>query len=176
MFRRSGPIGFQSGAPNPAATQTGPGSPRWRDQGYTAWSPARETSPWSARGFPDPAEPEALQRGFGTPEAIPVPDPGPPSGPYGKAIFVQTPYYDGGALMFAPKFGKILENPIGAGIQVPFRSYSSYYPSGQYDAGVIFWASEYIPTSIPSSALMTPDELEAILGNLEIYKSIQVAP
>ena len=94
----------------------------------------------------------------------------------GLADFVLTPYYDGGAQMFAPQFDTPFTNPIGAGIPVPYRTQASYYGSGQYEQGIIFWTNQFIPTSIPSSELLSASEVEAMLANFQVYQSIQVAP
>jgi hypothetical protein len=176
MFRRSGPINPQTGQPPIAATATGPGTAAYRPQPPAEpWSPTRlfgGRPSWS-----DPGSPQSLQRGqpagFGRGQENPKRQVRQQSG---EATFVATPYYDGGAQMFAPQFATPFVNPIGAGVQVPYRTHSSYYGSGQYDAGVVFWTNRFVPTSIPPSALTDPAEIQAILSDLRVYQEIQVAP
>ena len=92
----------------------------------------------------------------------------------GLPIPVTTPYYSRGAAATVQNFGKVLYNPIGAGIPVPNRTQPSYGPSGQYIEGSIWWTSQVIPTSIPTAALTSPQELADLLDPLTVYAVARV--
>ncbi len=178
MFRTSGNVNSQTGQPDIGATATGAGT-RQYDQRQTVvpWSPEVTVSPYAHRSPEDASGFEWLQRGWPTPEgpgqATPRRDVKQGSG---LPAFVQTPYYDGGAQMFAPQFETPFVNPIGGGVQVPYGNHASYYGSGQYEQGVVFWTNQFIPTSIASSGLATPQEMAAILSDFQVLQSIEVAP
>jgi hypothetical protein len=93
---------------------------------------------------------------------------------FGGNIAVETPYYSRGADAFVQNYGKVLYNPIGAGVQALSRPQASYGPSGQYIEGEIFWTSQVIPTSINLQSLTDPAELAALLDPLTVYAVARV--
>lgn len=133
------------------------------------------------RSWLTPSSPRGGQQGMASPlDAL---QSRPTDGPFamdaippvsGLPIAVETPYYSRGAAAFVQNFGKVLYNPIGAGIPVPNRPQASYGPSGQYIEGSIFWTSQVIPTSIPPTALTSPQELADLLDPLTVYAVARV--
>lgn len=91
----------------------------------------------------------------------------------GRAIEVWTPYYDRGAAAYVQNFGKVLTNPIGAGVVASHRPQASYGPAAQYFNGILFWANQVIPTSINLQGLTQPEVLAAILGNLNVQAAVR---
>lgn len=82
----------------------------------------------------------------------------------GDAIYVYTPPYSRGAAAYAPNFGKVLVNPIGAGIDASYRPQASYGYAAQYHNGALWWTSQDIPTSINIQGLTDPEALAEIVG------------
>jgi hypothetical protein len=111
------------------------------------------------RGFPE-AENAFQQRPPGSMPNHPV--------AYGGNIEVYTPYYDRGAAAFVQNYGKVLTNPIGAGIAVNSRPSASYGAAGQYINGAIWWTSQAVPTSIGLQGLTSPQILGALLGRMSV--------
>ena len=83
---------------------------------------------------------------------------------YGGVFQNYTPYYSRGAAAYVPNFGKVLTNPIGAGVVACYRTLPSYGPAAQYFNGAIWWVTQQVPTSIHMQGLTDPAELEALLG------------
>ena len=96
---------------------------------------------------------------------------GPPI--WGGVYQKYTEYYDRGAAAYVPNFGKVLVNAIGAGIFAPYRTQPSYGPAAQYANGAIWWTSQVIPTSLNLAGLSSPDELDAILGDLQVQAVVR---
>ena len=92
---------------------------------------------------------------------------------YGLPIFVETPYYDRGAAAFVPNFGKVLTNPIGAGVVALHRPQASYGPSAEYENGALWWVSQAVPTSIGLQGLTDPDTLAALLGQTSVQAVVR---
>ena len=141
--------------------------------------PVRPTK--GKRSWLKPASPRGGQQGM----APPLDDSQrrPTSGPnsmyndppqYGGNIAVYTPYYSRGAAAYVQNFGKILYNPIGAGVVALNRPQASYGPSGQFIDGEIFWTSQVIPTTITPQSLTDPEQLADILDPLTVYAVARV--
>lgn len=160
--------GVQRGFPAPGAgaQTTGPATPL---PGRTATqrSPVYPTK--GRRTWFRPSSPDGGQRGF--------PDPlGPaqarPAGSMDNRDYVQsglpvevwTPYYSRGTAAWVPNYGKVLTNPIGAGIEAKYRPQASYGGAAQYENGALWWTSQSIPTSVNLQGLTDPQELADILG------------
>lgn len=92
---------------------------------------------------------------------------------FGGVDYHYTPYYDRGAAAYVPITGKLLYNPIGAGIVVNHRPQASYGPAGQYADGAIWWASQAIPTSVNLQGLTSPDELANLLDDIQIQAVVR---
>lgn len=87
---------------------------------------------------------------------------------YGLPIMVYTPYYDRGAAAYVPNYGKVLFNPIGAGIVAQYRPQASYGKAAQYANGALWWSSQAIPTTVNLQGLTDPRTLAAMLGPIKI--------
>jgi hypothetical protein len=107
------------------------------------------------RGMPD-AQNAAQHRPIGSMPNHPIVQ--------GRAWTTTTPYYDRGAAAVVQNFGKLLTNPIGAGVVVLNRPQASYGRSSEYHYGALWWTSQNIPTSIDLSSLVSTDDLSAALG------------
>jgi len=86
---------------------------------------------------------------------------------------VETPYYDRGAAAVVQNYGKVLENPIGAGIVALSRPQASYGGAAQYDYGALWWTSQAIPTSINLQGLTDPEALNEILGSVAVQAVVR---
>jgi hypothetical protein len=111
------------------------------------------------QGMPGPLSPNQ-RRPAGTWGA------GPPQ--YGLPIMVYTPYYDRGAAAYVPNYGKVMYNPIGAGVVAQYRPQASYGKAAQYANGALWWASQAIPTTVNLQGLTDPRTLAAMLGPIKI--------
>ena len=141
----------------------------------TPWVPVRATQ--GTRSFANPSSGDGRQRGFPDPQGYGQARP-PQSMPnrppvWGGVYQHYTPYYDRGAAAFVPNFGYVLTNPIGAGVVARYRTQASYGPAAQYFNGAIWWTSQVIPTSINLQGLTDPEELAAILDNLQIQAVVR---
>lgn len=171
---------------NPGRSQAGfpsPGSGAQRT-GAPAQPPSLPVEPVSAlppKGFASwlfPTAPADAQRGSPSPEA---PDQRRPKGSmpnvppvFGGVGYIETPYYDRGAAAFVPQTGKVLYNPIGAGIYAQFRPQSSYGPAGEYQNGSIWWTSQTVPTTVGLTGLTSPEVLQALLGRVNVQAAVRV--
>jgi hypothetical protein len=164
----------QRGFPAPGAgNQTsGDFSPAPRDVAWSAVYPTQGQPTFAA-----PGGPAGGQRGYGAPGA---PEQRRPRGSMpnavvasGRAVEVWTPYYDRGAAAYVQNFGKVLTNPIGAGVVNKYRPQASYGPAAQYNNGIIFWTSQGIPTSVNLQGLTSPDVLAAVLGPVNVLAAIR---
>jgi hypothetical protein len=129
-------------------------------KGKRTWSDPGDTQ----RGFPDPFN-DAQRRPY-NPVGAQVPD--------GLNHEVWTPYYDRGAAAYVQNYGKVLTNPIGAGVATTHRPQASYGPAAQYVNGAIWWTSQGIPTSVNLQGLTDPSVLEAVLGPINVLAAVRV--
>jgi hypothetical protein len=91
----------------------------------------------------------------------------------GSPVPVTTPYYDRGAAATVQNFGKLLYDPIGAGIPVPYRTQASYGPAAQYANSALWWTSQVIPTTINLQGLTDPQALNEILGSVLVQAVVR---
>lgn len=154
------------------AQQSGPAKPLSM---ASIWAALRPTK--GRRTFTDPTSPENAQRGFPSPygagQSRPLGDM--PNNPpaWGGVYQHEMPYYDRGAAAFVPNFGKVLYNPIGAGIVALQRPQASYGPAASYEDGSLWWTSQAIPTSIGLQGLTDPDTLAALLSETQIQAVVR---
>ncbi|HEY1880112.1 MAG TPA: hypothetical protein VGG68_09290 [Caulobacteraceae bacterium] len=163
--------GPQRGFPAPGAEEQLTGEELiGADDGGVSWEAGRPTK--GARSWFQPAASASAQRGFPAPQNGGQRRPGGsmPAVPlaYGLPIYVETPYYSRGRDAFVPNLGKVLVNPIGAGIVALHRAQASYGPAAQYADGELWWTSQVVPTTIAPQSLTDPGELQAILGDLYV--------
>lgn len=125
-----------------------------------------------------PSSPQSMQRGFPTPQNAAQRRPPPwrnDVAPWGGVIQLLTRRFDRGAAAYAPNFGRINNNPIGAGIVAPNMPHASYGMSARYVNHTIFWVSQSIPTSVPMSGLQGPDQMAALLGTVNVQAAVRTA-
>lgn len=117
----------------------------------------------AARGYGDPLSPRQGRRGWG---------PGPAKS--GRPVDVLAPWWSGHvADRTVHNFGKVLTNPIGAGVVARYRPQASYGPAGTYANGQIFWTSQAIPTTINLQGLTDPAALAAVLGPIRVQAVVR---
>jgi hypothetical protein len=92
---------------------------------------------------------------------------------FGGVGYNYTPYYDRGAAAFVPITGKVLTNPIGAGVVVNARPQAFYGPSASYENGAIWWVSQAVPTSVGLQGLTDPDVLAALLSETQLQAVVR---
>jgi hypothetical protein len=90
--------------------------------------------------------------------------PGPATIPQGVPFWLQSRPYDRGAAAFAPKFGTIAYNPIGAGVYAPYRIPTIAGPGARYAWAAIWFNVQTIPTSMQFSPTMPLESVNALLG------------
>ena len=169
--------GAQRGFPMPGAGAQQTGAPVTSSPGAPiTWYPKA----WAKgiRSWLKPQSPDSEQRGTPAPEdggqarpAGSMPNVPPIFGGHRDTV---TPFYDRGAAAVVPFFGKVLTNPIGAGVVALQRPMASYGGSSQYENGAIWWTSQAIPTSLSLAGLSSAAELNALLGNMKVYGEYQV--
>lgn len=123
-----------------------------------------QSSAGEQRGFPAPGDAGQNRPAGSMPNDPPV---------FGGVYMHETPYYDRGAAAFVPNFGKVLSNPIGAGVVALHRPQASYGGAAQYANGAIWWTNQIVPTSINLQGLTDPDELAAILSATEVQAVVR---
>jgi hypothetical protein len=89
--------------------------------------------------------------------------PGPATIAQSREIWLQSPTYDRGAAAFAPKFGHLNINPIGAGIYAPYKLPAFAGPGARYQLGAIWFDVQSVPTTMRMSPTMSSDSLNALL-------------
>lgn len=166
--------GPQRGFPSPGsgAQTSGDFTPAPRDG---QWSPERPTQ--GRRTFWGASQPVGGQQGFPAANST---EQRRPAGsmpnivqPDGLNHAVYTPYYSRGAAAYVQNYGKVLTNPIGAGVVAKYRPQASYGSSGQYVNGEIFWTSQAIPTTVNLQGLTDPAALAAVLGPIRVQAVVR---
>lgn len=173
---------------DPATSQSGFAEPGAGAQYSSApmlppmWEPEIEATPERpTKGIFSwlfPASPRSMQSGQPEPEnALQMRPPGsmPNMAPIdGITDFNITPNYSRGADAFVPITGKVLTNPIGAGVVAMQRPQASYGPAGEYVHGQIFWKSQSVPTSVDLNGLLGPEQVQALVGNMNVQAMVRV--
>lgn len=115
------------------------------------------------RGYPAPLKAAQGRRGWG---------PGPAAS--GRPQDHLAPWWAGHvADRTVHNYGKVLTNPIGAGVVARYRPQASYGPAGQYVNGQIFWTSQAIPTTVNLQGLTDPAALAAVLGPIRVQAAVR---
>ncbi len=155
--------GAQSSGPAVEQPRVEVGEPVRPTKGFRSWLfPDKGDS--AQRGFPSPLDWLQRRPKGSMPNVPPT---------FGGVAYNETREYDRGASAYVPITGKLLTNPIGAGIVVPFRPQASYGPAGEYADGAIWWSSQSIPTSVNLQGLASPQELAAILDDIQIQAVVR---
>jgi hypothetical protein len=97
------------------------------------------------------------------PQARDVPQPLP--------TLYRAPNYSAGADAFAPQFGRLLANVIGAGVPTPFKLPVIAGSGARYEAGAIFFDVQAVPTSVRISPAMSQESLAALLATAHVGPS-----
>ena len=86
-------------------------------------------------------------------------------------LWLQSRSYDRGAGAYAPKFGTIPINPIGAGIYAPYKLPVIAGPGARYQFGAIWFDVQAVPTSMPINPGMSSQTLAALLATSHVGPS-----
>jgi len=169
------PAGSQSGFATPGEGAQFTGNWGFPRQEPVPLEPVRPTK--GLRSWLFPSSPKSEQQGFaGLEDALQHRPAGSmPNVPpvFGGVDYVYTPPYSRGADAFVPVTGKVLYNPIGAGVVAGQRPQASYGPAAQYANGAIWWTSQVIPTSLNIQGLTDPDVLAEQLGMLNVQAVVR---
>jgi hypothetical protein len=93
---------------------------------------------------------------------------GPATIAQGVPVYLQSRPYSRGAGAFAPKFGTLNYNPIGAGVPVPYKLPVIAGPGARYEFAAIWFDVQTIPTSIAPSPTMSMDSVQALLATSSV--------
>jgi hypothetical protein len=99
--------------------------------------------------------------------------PGPPTIPQGQPFWMQSRPYSRGAGAFAPKFGHIPINPIGAGIYSPYKLPVIAGPGARYQYAAIWFDVQTIPTSIQMNPTVPIETINALLATSSVAAMYQ---
>ena len=172
------PQDSQSGFAEPGAGAQSAGDPTWLCMYVepVEQEPDRPTKGLFSWLFP--TAPASEQRGFPEPNnALQHRPPGsmPNDAPIFGGVYQHwTPEYSRGAAAYVPNFGKVLTNPIGAGVVAMQRPQSSYGPAAEYVNGALWWTSQAVPTSVGLQGLTSPEVLSALVSQTEIQAMVRV--
>jgi hypothetical protein len=87
-----------------------------------------------------------------------------PTIPQGGPIYLQSQPYSRGGGAYSPKFGVLNINPIGAGVDAPYKLPVIAGPGARYQLGAIWFDVQSIPTTINISPSMSTQSLNALLS------------
>jgi hypothetical protein len=76
--------------------------------------------------------------------------------------------YSRGADAYSPKFGIINYNPIGAGIDAPYKLPVIAGPAARYQFGAIWFDVQAIPTTMQFSPTMSQQSVQALLSQSSV--------
>lgn len=139
-------------------------TPERPTKGIFSWLfPASQRS--TASGQPEPGNALQFRPPGSMPNVAPID---------GIVDYIIGPEYSRGANRYVPQTGYVLTNPIGAGVVAMQRPQASYGPAGEYIDGDIFWTSQSIPTSVGLAGLVSPEQLEALVGTMNVQAMVRV--
>lgn len=165
-FAEPGAGGQTTGDPSfiSALSASLPAEPERWVKGLFSW-----LMPWSPRsgqtGMPEPENALQHRPPGDMPNEPPI---------YGEVGYNWTPEYSRGAAAYVPITGKVLTNPIGAGVVAMQRPQASYGPAGQYVDHSIWWTSQAVPTTVDLNGLLSAQEVEALVGNMNVQAMVRV--
>lgn len=85
--------------------------------------------------------------------------------PQGQPAWLQSQTYSRGAGAFAPKFGHLPTNPIGAGIVAPHKLPVIAGPGARYQYAAIWFDVQTIPTTVQISPTMPIESINALVAS-----------
>lgn len=91
-----------------------------------------------------------------------------PTVPQPVPIWLQSRTYDRGAAAYAPHFGSIPTNPIGAGVFAPYRLPTIAGPGARYNFGAIWFAVQVIPTSMRIDGTIPIETVNALIAESRV--------
>lgn len=166
---RAGQAGFAQTAmeqlyPGPVDLQAQPPAPAGNVQSYN----------WISGHGGGAISPRAAQRG--RPVALSWWQrrrlPGPGTTPQPVPVFGQSRPYDRGAGAYAPHFGLLSYNPIGAGVVANYRLPTIAGPGAIYNFGAIWWNAQVIPTSILINPTIPVETMDALIATSRVGASL----
>jgi hypothetical protein len=86
----------------------------------------------------------------------------------GFPVYMHSRPYSRGAGAYAPKFGQLAYNPIGAGVPAPYRLPTIGGPGARYQLGAIWFDVQSVPTSINFSPTMSMQSVNALLSQSHV--------
>ena len=172
------PQDSQSGFAEPGAGAQTTGDPSFVSLPQPAIEPTPERPTKGIFSWLFPANPRGAQAGQPEPlSALQHRPPGSmPANPplYGGVGYNYTPEYSRGAGAYVPITGKVLTNPIGAGVVAMQRPQASYGPAGKYVDGAIWWTSQDIPTSVDLTGLLSAEQIAELVGQMNVQAMVRV--
>ena len=93
---------------------------------------------------------------------------GPQTIPFGGPVYLHSRPFSRGAGAYAPKFGTLNTNPIGAGVPAPYRLPTIAGPGARYEFAAIWFNVQAIPTTLPMSPTMSMDSVAALLASSSV--------
>jgi hypothetical protein len=78
-------------------------------------------------------------------------------------VYLHSRPYSRGAQAFAPKFGTLNYNPIGAGVPVPYKLPVIAGPGARYAFAAIWFDVQSIPTTMSMGPTMSMESVDALL-------------
>lgn len=101
------------------------------------------------------------RRMIGGPATIPQPGP----------VYLHSRPYSRGAPAYAPKFGTVNINPIGAGIYAPYRLPTIAGPGARYVFGAIWFDVQSIGTSVRLNPTVPIETINALIATSSVGPS-----
>ena len=86
----------------------------------------------------------------------------------GVPLYMQSRPYDRGANAFAPKFGVLPINPIGAGVVVPYKLPVIAGPGARYEFAAIWFNVQTVPTSLLINPTIPVEAVNAAIANSSV--------
>jgi len=90
--------------------------------------------------------------------------PGPATIAQGAPVFIHSRPYSRGAGAYAPKFGTLNINPIGAGVVAPYKLPVIAGPGARYQMAAIWFDVQTVPTTVRMSPTMPIESVNAMVG------------
>lgn len=104
----------------------------------------------------------------GQPEAMSAPQTrprlGPETVPQGTPVWLHSRPYSRGAGAYAPHFGVVNVNPIGAGIYAPYKLPVIAGPGARYMASAIWFNVQSVPTSLLLNPTIPIETVDALIS------------
>lgn len=83
-------------------------------------------------------------------------------------VMMHSRPYSRGASAYSPKFGVLNINPIGSGIDAPYKLPVIAGPAARYQFGAIWFDVQSIPTTINISPSMSMESLNALMSQSHV--------